>query len=174
MGKKQKIVVLGLFAVMAVFMVIFVKDRYAYDAMLKTLYSNTVPTINSQELVALMEATGDKLHILDIRSAEEYRVSHLSEARLVAFEGFHPTALKDIDKKAKVVLYCSVGFRSEKIGEQLLAEGYTDVTNLYGGIFKWVNDGHVVTNHIGEPTDSVHTFNKEWSIWLRQGVKVYD
>ena len=42
-------------------------------------------------------------------------------------------------KSDTIVLYCSIGYRSEKIGEKLVEMGYGHVFNLYGGIFEWVN-----------------------------------
>jgi len=57
--------------------------------------------------------------------------------------------------------------------EELLELGYTNVKNLYGGIFQWKNDGFDVVNNQSMVTDSVHTYNKSWSKWLVKGVKVY-
>ena len=42
---------------------------------------------------------------------------------------------------APIVVYCSVGIRSQRVGQQLLEAGYTQVWNLRGGIFKFGN-GH--------------------------------
>jgi len=51
--------------------------------------------------------------------------------------------------------------------------GFTNVRNLYGGIFEWVNEGGEIRNSKNQPTDSVHTYSKSWSIWLEKGIKVY-
>jgi hypothetical protein len=65
-----------------------------------------------------------------------------------------------------------VGARSEKITEELLKKGYSDVSNLYGGIFEWVNEGKpVYTNN--RKTTKVHAYSMAWGIWLKQGEKVY-
>ena len=82
--------------------------------------------------------------------------------------------VEDLDKDKPVILYCSVGYRSEKIGERLQEMGFTEVYNLYGGIFDWKNKDNPVVNTHQNPTDSVHTYNKNWSKWLTKGVKVYD
>jgi 3-mercaptopyruvate sulfurtransferase SseA len=70
-------------------------------------------------------------------------------------------------------VYCSVGYRSERVGEKLQKLGYQNVYNIYGGIFEWKNEGMQVVNRQNQPTDSVHTYNKNWSKWLLKGVKVY-
>ncbi len=56
-----------------------------------------------------------------------------------------------IGEESKVVVYCSVGYRSEKIAEKLKAAGYKNVFNLYGGIFEWENQNLPVYDSNGEP-----------------------
>jgi predicted sulfurtransferase len=74
---------------------------------------------------------------------------------------------------ASVVVYCSVGYRSERVGEHLLAMGFKDVKNLYGGIFEWVNNGQAIVDRNGKFTNQVHTYNKSWSKWLEKGIKIF-
>lgn len=69
-------------------------------------------------------------------------------------------------------MYCSIGYRSEKIAKKLLENGYDNVSNLYGGIFEWANQGNKVYNDYGETT-KVHAFSRLWSVWLNKGEKVY-
>ncbi len=144
----------------------------AYDALLSTLYSHTVPTVSADSLSQL--AAGNAVVILDTRSKEEFEVSHLPKAKWVDYDTFDSSMVSGIAKDVSVVVYCSVGYRSEKIGEKLQQLGFSSVRNLYGGIFQWKNEGRVVVNRRNEPTDSVHTYNKLWSIWLKEGIKVYD
>lgn len=143
-----------------------------YKEKLESLYNNTVPLIGTEELFAKMQSN-ISLVVLDIRSEEEYAVSRIADARFIDYDTFSVENVPDIPKSSEVVVYCSVGYRSEKIGEKLLAMGFTNVKNLYGGIFQWKNDGFEVLNTQSEPTDSVHTYNKSWSKWLVNGVKVY-
>jgi rhodanese-related sulfurtransferase len=142
-----------------------------FDRKLQSLYKNTVPLIRSESLVT--EISKQNVIILDTRSAEEFQVSHISGALFLDYDSFKPENIKNINKKSKIIVYCSVGYRSERIGERLLKLGFTDVSNLYGGIFDWINDGNPVVNTSGIRTDSVHTYNKEWSKWVEKGVKIY-
>ncbi len=71
-------------------------------------------------------------------------------------------------------MYCSVGVRSERVGEKLQQAGFKNVRNLYGGIFAWKNKGYVVYNQQNEPTDSVHAYNRYWGQWLTKATKVYE
>jgi rhodanese-related sulfurtransferase len=114
--------------------------------------------------------------ILDSRELKEYEVSHISNAIHVGYDHFNiETVTTQITDKAKtIVVYCSVGIRSENIGEQLKKAGFTNVYNLFGGIFEWKNKGNIVYDSKEEETDKVHTFSKLWSKWLKEGEKVYD
>ena len=143
-----------------------------YKEKLESLYSHTVPTISAEDLKQKIESQ-ESLTILDIRSNDEYEVSHLENASLIDYDGFKKKDVQNIPKDAEIVVYCSVGYRSEKVGEKLQKMGFTNVKNLYGGIFQWKNDGFAVLNRQSIETDSVHTYNKNWSKWLLDGVRVY-
>ncbi len=114
------------------------------------------------------------LILLDTRSPEEYNVSHIPGATLIDYDNFDPKSVEKIDRDAEVIVYCSVGYRSERIGEKLQDMGFTNVKNLYGGIFQWVNEEGPLLNDKNLPTDSVHTYSRRWSQWLDRGVKVYE
>ena len=143
-----------------------------FDEKIESLLNKTVPLVSQKELSELL-AEDKKTVLLDTRSKEEYEVSHIEGARFIDYSDFDAGMLNGIDKNDTVVVYCSVGYRSEKIGEKLQKLGYKNVLNLYGGIFDWKNKGQQVTNNSGV-TDSVHTYNKSWSQWLYKGVKVYE
>lgn len=140
----------------------------AYGFMLKTLLSHTVPEVSVPEA-----ATAETALFLDAREANEHEVSHIRGARFIGYDNFDIASLSDIPKDQPIIVYCSVGYRSEKVSEQLLAAGYTDVANLYGGIFEWKNQGHEVVTPEGEVTEKVHAFSRSWGIWLKKGERVY-
>ncbi len=144
----------------------------AFDLMLKGMYKETVPLISTDSaLEVLIDA---QAVFLDTRSSEEYNVSHIEGARFVDYETFDISQLENLPRDSAIVVYCSVGYRSERIGEQLLSAGFSNVRNLYGGIFEWKNEHRQVVNKASQPTDSVHAFNRLWGIWLHEGIKVYD
>ena len=100
----------------------------------------------------------------------------MPNAKFIDYDRFEIEQVSDIDKEKEIIVYCSVGYRSEKIGEKLQEAGFQNVKNIYGGIFEWKNLNFEVVNQNGEPTDSVHTYNKRWSKWLQEGkgIKVYE
>ncbi|MEM6841195.1 MAG: rhodanese-like domain-containing protein [Bacteroidota bacterium] len=142
-----------------------------YDEKLASLYENTVPLIQPTTLDSLREQS--EITLLDTRASEEFQVSHLPNAEFVDYDSFELDDLLHLPKEDTVVVYCSVGYRSERIGEALKKAGFQHVYNLYGGIFQWKNEGKEVVNSQNQPTDSVHTYNRSWSRWLKNGVKVY-
>ena len=157
-------------ALLAIVPVAFAQtDNGAFKAMLETMYKKTVPLVSVAELKRMPNVV-----LLDTRARTEYDVSHLPNARWVGYDDFDLKRVSDIPKEANVVLYCSVGYRSERVGEKLLAAGYQRVHNLYGSLFEWVNQGNPVVDKAGKPTQRVHAYSRLWGIWLKKGEKVYD
>lgn len=124
--------------------------------------SRTVPIISCQEL----EEEKEDVLIFDIRESNEYNTSHIRDAVHLGYDNPKMQKLEDVDKDQPIVVYCSIGYRSEKLGEQLQEMGFTNVRNLYGSIFEWVNQGKPVVNGKNQAVKSVHTYNKKWSKWV--------
>ena len=133
-----------------------------FDKRLESLLSFSVPLLGTEELASQPE----EYVILDAREKEEYEVGHIPGAIYVGYNKFNFSSLEGIEKKHPVVVYCSVGYRSEKIGKKLMKKGYTSVYNLYGSIFEWVNDGYKIIDRNGQKTETIHTYNKNWSKWV--------
>jgi rhodanese-related sulfurtransferase len=104
--------------------------------------------------------------ILDAREANEYTVSHIEGALNCGFDRFDPSLLDSLDKSRPVVVYCSIGYRSEKIALKLKKAGFAHVSNLYGSIFEWVNRGYPVVDSTGQTTPRIHTYNRNWGRWV--------
>lgn len=139
-----------------------------FDQMFQRLTDGDVTVVKPVEAMELSNAL-----FLDAREPREYEVSHIEGARCVGYDEFDLDSISDLDKSQPIVVYCSVGYRSEKIGEKLQDAGFTNVYNLYGGIFHWINTDHPVVSNTGE-TNAVHAFNKKWGKWLEKGDKVYE
>ncbi len=140
-----------------------------FDRMAKRMAKGSVPDISITELQPIL----DKVILLDTREKEEFEVSHLPNAIWVGYDDFDLERVTGIDKDKKVITYCSVGYRSEKIGEKLQKAGFSNVYNLNGSLFRWVNAGLSIVDSKGEPTQQVHGYNKEWSKWLKRGEIIY-
>lgn len=142
----------------------------AYSLVLKGLLSKKVPHLD----VATLKTDLDSNTIfVDAREKKEYDVSHLKNAVHVGYDSLNLAPLENIDKLQPIIVYCSVGYRSEKVTQKLIVKGYTNVKNLYGGLFEWVNQDGMVVNNQNQLTDSVHAFSSAWGIWLKKGNKTY-
>ena len=146
-------------------------SQKSIDKVLKAFNNNSVPYISSQELSKL----DNNIILLDAREANEYEVSHLKNAIFVGFDKFNSNKTTENlkDKNKKIIVYCSLGVRSEKIGEKLLKLGYINVYNLYGGIFDWKNNNFAVVDSTNQITENVHAFSKSWGKYLTKGNKIY-
>ncbi len=139
----------------------------AFKTLLKGYYDKDFPIVYPDQNKIIESAL-----FLDTREKEEFEVSHLQGAKWVGYETFSLESLQDIPKDETIVVYCSIGARSQDIGKKLKSAGYKEVYNLYGGIFHWVNEDYPVYKN-EEETDEVHAFSKIWGIWLEKGKKVY-
>ncbi len=150
--------------------------------LLKKYNTENIPYITSNDLNKLIQQSiistqnNNQIILLDSREPKEFKVSHINNAICVGYDHFNiKETIQKIpaNKNTKIIVYCSLGIRSEDIAEKLKEIGYTNIYNLYGGIFEWKNQGNQVVNKQQNTTEKVHTFNKEWSKWLLKGVKVY-
>ena len=138
----------------------------AYKAVLSRLYDKDFPVVKPEQVTDL-----SLYQVLDAREKNEFEVSHLNGAQWVGYETFSLENVKNLNKDKPVLIYCTVGARSQEIGKKLVDHGFTRVYNLYGGIIHWVNEGNPVETK-GKVTPKVHTYSKAWGIWLKKGEKV--
>ena len=140
--------------------------------LLKKYNTGSIPYMSVQELA--MPKT--EAIILDAREIKEYETSHIKDALYVGYDEFKIDTVSEKikNKEQNIVVYCSIGIRSEDIAKKLKKAGYTNVFNLYGGIFEWKNKDFTLYNSEGLETEKVHTFSKEWSHWLKNGIKIYE
>lgn len=135
----------------------------AYDERLTRLLPFKTPLIGVEELYA----SEKKPILLDARARREFEVSHLPGAVFLGYgKELNESVLQGMDKDAEIVVYCSVGYRSDKIGQELQERGFTKVRNLYGSLFEWANRGYPLEDDRGRATDRVHTYNSRWGQWV--------
>jgi rhodanese-related sulfurtransferase len=145
------------------------KNATFADKINETL-SFTVPMISAKEVLNLKDAI-----ILDAREQKEYKVSHLPNAQCVGYDKMDENLIASLDKNKTIILYCSIGYRSEKVGEKLQKKGFKKVYNLYGSIFEWANLGYPLVTSDGKATNKIHVYDKLWGRWMENNafIKVY-
>ena len=133
-----------------------------FQERLNTLLENNVPVYD----VKTAYSECDEVLFLDARELEEYETSHIPNAKHIGYNHFKLSNLEGVAKNQKIIVYCSVGYRSEKLTNRLIKEGYSNVFNLYGSIFEWANLEYPLEDKQGNSTSKVHTYNKAWSKWV--------
>jgi rhodanese-related sulfurtransferase len=161
------------FVVLLLFITTVVSGQAGLDELLKQFNTRSIPYISVEELRMLQ--FNEEVIIVDAREKKEFDVSRIPSAIYIGYSEFSPEILseKKIDKNTPVIVYCSLGIRSEEIGEKLKKAGYINVKNLYGGIFEWKNNGYPVVDALNNETENVHVCSKIWGKWLQNGTKVY-
>jgi len=141
--------------------------------MVDSLTSKTIPFIQPGQLDKLIK---DKtpFHLLDAREPNEFAVSHIQGSVNIGYDNLDEKQLYALPKNETIVVYCSLGARSEKVGEKLKKKGYQKLYNLDGGIFNWVNLGYPVVDGNGNVTQKIHAYSKRWGKWLTRGEKIYE
>ena len=148
---------IGLASIFLFFLPMSVAQEYSWSAvysLIESRFPNT-PTVNIDVLEDWKKS--EDILLVDVREEEEYRVSHLRGAKnWKSMEDF-----QHIRKDKRIVLYCSVGYRSAKLVQALQRIGYTQVYNLKGSIFAWTNAGKPVFQ-AEKQAASVHPYNELW------------
>lgn len=139
-----------------------------FKTLLKERLSHSVNEIDVKKAYSLI----DSAIFLDAREKSEYDVSHIKNAQWVGYNSFKFSRISHIPKNKLIIIYCSIGYRSEKITEKLLKKGYTSVYNLYGGIFEWSNQSYPMYRG-NIKTQDIHGYNKNWSKWITEGDITY-
>lgn len=142
-----------------------------FDKKVEQTINHTVDIISPEDLSRIKDHT----YIIDTREQVEYDVSHIPGAHFGGYNQFKIDTFANLPKDTIIVVYCSIGYRSEKIGEQLEKAGFTNVYNLYGSLFEWANQSYPLENKIGESTKQVHTYSKNWSKWVdeKKAIKIW-
>lgn len=141
-----------------------IKNRL-FAQLLHTLVPHTIPLISINDAAQSKDA-----FFLDAREEAEYKVSHIKGAIHAGYKQFSITKLAAVSKQQKIIVYCSVGWRSAHIGQQLLSQGFTNVYNLYGGLFEWANCNQPLYCH-GALTNAIHVYSKPWGVWVHKRLK---
>ena len=104
--------------------------------------NNQVIEISTKE--AIIKSQNSSLFI-DVREADEvkdlsYDVPNIINMPLSVFE----KSIKEISKDKDIILVCRRGRRSFIATELLVQNGFTKVSNMKGGIIKWVDNNFPV------------------------------
>ncbi|GAB3284867.1 hypothetical protein GCM10027347_61920 [Larkinella harenae] len=109
----------------------------------------SLPTFDAFE--AKLAQAGSRAQILDARSEEEYEQNHLKGAVSfnVANDGDFLKKTQKLNKENPVFIYSIGNGRSGQLAKRLREAGFVDVTELPGGLSKWIGSGRPVVSTVG-------------------------
>lgn len=124
--------------------------QYALAAMIFTLVAvmllppgvTGMHRISPEMLAKRLEVAPGGLAVVDVRTGGEFATGHIAQA---LSEPLHelPFRLGDLpdDREREIVLVCMSGHRSRLAGLILRLAGYSNLTNLDGGMLNWTRRG---------------------------------
>lgn len=97
---------------------------------------NTYKQISSSKAQEIIESQSDYI-ILDVRTIEEYKDTHIKGAVNIPNEIIDESVYELLPNKDQMILvYCRSGNRSKQASEKLVNLGYTNIIE-FGGINSW-------------------------------------
>lgn len=94
--------------------------------------TNSAQPASQQVLAASSKQLPADAVLYDVRTAEEYAISHVKTAKLFPLASMQAGQLPDVPKDAPIAVYCRTGHRAGQAVELLKAAGYTNITNVGG------------------------------------------
>ena len=93
----------------------------------------TMPEINPKKV------NTEAYVLIDVRSLEEFHgeLGHVSGSKLITLGDELDNEIANYDKNQKIVFICRSGNRSGLATKQALAQGFTKVFNMTGGMILW-------------------------------------
>lgn len=104
---------------------------------------NTLASVDEIEPADFREGwlSGERPFLLDVRNPHEWDTANLAEfgAVLIPLSELSQR-LDELDKEAGIVVYCKSGARSVQAQALLREAGFQQVSNLSGGILRWLDE----------------------------------
>ena len=138
-----------------------------------------VPQLSTASLSAWLAGPVPFPILLDVRTPEEFAVSHLlGDNRALTLAEANIT-LEGKNRDLPIVVYCSVGYRSSRLARELRQAGWKKVWNLEGSLFAWANEGRPLYRTISSSSKAefsnasptkvlvAHPFDDTWGKLLK-------
>jgi rhodanese-related sulfurtransferase len=94
-----------------------------------------VNNISTTELRTLLNDKNKQF--VDVRTPGEYKGNHIKGFKNIPLHQIAQKAEKELSKEKEVVVICQSGMRSQNASKVLKKLGYTNVTNVKGGMNAW-------------------------------------
>lgn len=92
---------------------------------------------------AKAKATRERAFLLDVRDPSEWSQARIDGAKLIPLREL-PRRIDEVPRDREIICYCATGIRSAHAAKALRDAGFARVSNLAGGIRRWVAEGHPI------------------------------
>lgn len=83
----------------------------------------------------------DQAYLIDVREPSEYAGENIPGSQNLPLSKFQPSQISLIPNK-QIILYCQSGKRSNQAAQKLIQAGFTEFSQLQGGITAWKQSGY--------------------------------
>lgn len=142
----------------------FVKTVYVF---VKSEFPN-LPDIPSQTMLNLSGDQRNNYIVVDVRLPKEREISIIEGS--IDHTQFESNI--DVYQKKKIIVYCTIGYRSGFYAKELRQRGM-NAYNLREGILGWIQAGGLLVNTDGQITPEVHVYSRPWNLGVKDHVAVF-
>ena len=96
----------------------------------------TVKQIKASELQKIIQLEESSPVLLDVREPFEYQMANIDNSVLIPL-GQIQQRMNELDPQKEIIVICHHGMRSQQVADYLVYCGFTNVSNLVGGIDAW-------------------------------------
>jgi rhodanese-related sulfurtransferase len=101
-----------------------------------------VKNITPEEANTMIMISSFPIHIIDVRTPEEYNGGHIENAVNVNYNsGNFSDEISRFDKDRTYIIYCRTGARSAGARDIMKELGFQKIYNMDGGITDWIAKG---------------------------------
>lgn len=101
-------------------------------------YTSSVPEIDVNQLAICLESDDESsLQLIDVRERNEVEIAAIEGFEVLPlseFSEWSEAILTRLDADAETIVMCHHGMRSAQLCQWLIAQGFTNVKNVTGGI----------------------------------------
>lgn len=115
----------------------FISNAGSKQSAMSTLSNQPIPQITVRDLAKRLEQEANQLQLIDVREPEEVEIAQIAgfiNLPLSQFADWSPTIQSQFDLHAETLVLCHHGVRSAQMCQWLYHQGFTQVSNISGGI----------------------------------------
>lgn len=114
-------------------------------------FSDKLAGYNSVSAEEAVRLYNNDAKVFDVRTSEEFKSGYIGQAEnLTSDKVLQRLEQLSFAKEDAILMYCQSGARSATVARSLVKAGYTNVSNLSGGIMAWQNAGLPVNKPVSK------------------------